>query len=177
MPADVTNPLNKPFSANHTRVSELKARRVPTRRAARRLLDNPLYLRFTQGEDVGGRLLAEWDGMTGGGDDMNLAIVRHMIRTRDMRQLEWALKSLARHGKIVGPKPLRIAKHACARCGRPCRWDYRLCDRCANRTPEPVHSGWAKCSDCGGRCRWNESGMCYKCRRKKARRKRVKGAS
>lgn len=115
MPADVTNPLNKPFSANHTRVSELKARRVPTRRAARRLLDNPLYQRFTQGEDVGGRLLAEWDGMTGGGDDMNLAIVRHMIRTRDMRQLEWALKSLARHGKIVGPKPLRIAKHACAR--------------------------------------------------------------
>ena len=90
---------------------------------ARTILDSPLYARLKGGEDLYTAVWALWESLAGTGlSNMTAGTVCHACKTRDLSQLEWALRSTAETGQIKPsahpPEHPSTARHAARNAGR-----------------------------------------------------------
>lgn len=89
---------------------------------ARTILAGPLYARLKGGEDLYTAVWALWESLAGTGlSNMTAGAICHACKTRDLSQLDWALRSIAETGQIKpSATPARTPLH-CRVCGKECR--------------------------------------------------------
>lgn len=89
---------------------------------ARTILDSPLYARLKGGEDLYTAVWALWESLAGTGlSNMTAGTVCHACKTRDLSQLEWALRSTSETGQIKPSAPPARTPVHCQACGKECR--------------------------------------------------------